>query len=126
MALLELLFKVLLLAGPPLGSLIGIYRAKTFWPLAFFTLVGATVSVMNFRIAAQLSQLQAKPIPGVEATTGSTYIAISWILAIIILAFGLHKMHRLRIAQAVAELLKDEGLRNLAALRKVFTGLTVC
>lgn len=44
-----------------------------------------------------------------EVPSGAAYHVASWILAITILAFGLYKMHRLRISQAVAELLKDEG-----------------
>ncbi|MGJ8724792.1 MAG: hypothetical protein ACSHYB_09570 [Roseibacillus sp.] len=109
MALLELSFKVLLLAGLPLGILIGIHRAKAFWPLAFLTFIGATITVINLRIAAQLSQLKAQPPSMSEVPSGAAYHVASWILAITILAFGLYKMHRLRISQAVAELLKDEG-----------------
>ena len=108
MPLLEFVFKILLLAGPPLGALIGIHRAKTFWPLISFTLAGATITVINLRFAAQLSQLKAAPSPANDPPSGEIYYLASWLLAIVILVFGLHKIHRLRIQQAVAELLKDE------------------
>lgn len=107
MELLELAFKALLLAGPPLGALIGIHKSKAFWPLAFFTFVGATITVINLRIAAQLSALQHQQSSS-PPHSESIYHLASWVLGIAIISFGLLKIQRTRNSQALAELLREE------------------
>lgn len=103
-----LILKIVMLAGPPMAFLLGILKAQTYWPAAFFTFVGTTICAINFRIAGTLADLNPQTPLIVGTLSGELYRLFAWIVCPIILLVGIRKLLRMRAAQALAELNLDE------------------
>lgn len=108
MAFLETAFQVLILLAAPVGTLIGIRRSRSIWTLAYLSLLGTTITVINFRIAAQLAELAQADSSSKSLFTGSFFQTLS-LLGLVLLFVGLSKIQKLRKEQALKDLLEEEN-----------------
>ncbi|WP_411845800.1 hypothetical protein AAFN60_19620 [Roseibacillus persicicus] len=109
MELFAVIAQALFLLGPPVGFLSGIARSHRFWPLAFFTFFGSTLTAINLRIAGSLADLKPVEQSLTEQFHGDLYRLAAWILCPPILIYGLKKIHQLRQKEALEALLKEEN-----------------
>ena len=97
--------------APLVGTILIILRTKVFWTLLFATFLGSTITFINFRIGAHLSNLALSGASSESFFSPSLLNSLA-LLATLPLVLGLRKMHRLRKEAAIAKLLaqdEDEG-----------------
>lgn len=108
MSSLELILGILLLGGIPTAITIAIIRKGQFWPLCFLTFFGTTISVINFRMAAELAAQSQLALLNTSLPLDTALRATGWLVAAIILSLGLRKLLRLRKAEALRQLWAQE------------------
>ena len=103
-----LLFGGFFLAAIPLAFFFFLLRAKEFWPVTFLTFLGTAMVAMNYRIAANFSNLAEPQRLIFGQNEGQVLRFLAWPLCLILLFVGIPKILNIRATKAREALFHEE------------------